>query len=456
LVGGLASTAWAQRQQQAQKREAAEAHLASLGLLKGATRSSSSSDSGWVETWPLELESFASVRHFAARVVQQEEGGGKSENEVNAGKLDLLVHAAATKEGCGVPTVDGHDVGIQVNYLAPVLLTHLLTPALERGRNTNFSAGEGAAILGSNQGNDDDDEFSGGSSGGSGGASGGALASAGAGRVVWVTCGAGLALPDWLPWPLTRTTPDTLPKLPFWHLAPGVHAPTSSTTTATAAATPAAGSEVKCPKGGPLSQFGDAKLAVAVYARELSRRYLARAQHLGSSVHSHGAVGSHAVDPGTLNNDFGRSASSPPPKQSMQGKVMSYLPPVWIAQKVGSWLKAKLNVADAWAAAVYRSPLHGALVALHVATHPSLGGGGAGGRAGGVGGIFSDAHGALWGGKCGTPKSANGVVEARECGRIPAAELPAAALNRTLSAALFDRTEELLRPFLEPLVPPPS
>jgi len=72
-----------------------------------------------------------------------------------------------------------------------------------------------------------------------------------------------------------------------------------------------------------------------------------------------------------------------------------------------------------------------------------------------VGGIFSDTQGALWGAKCGSSNN-NGVTEARECGRIPAAELPAAALNRTLSAALFDRTEELLVPYLEPLVRPPS
>ena len=453
----MANTAWAQRQQQAQRREAAEAHLASLGLLKGqiSSDSSFSSSSGWVEAWPLELESFASVRSFATRVVKSQEGGGSEELAVGTGKLDLLVHAAATKEGCGTATIDGHDVGIQVNYLAPVLLTHLLTPALERGRNTNFTAGAGAIFRGnSEQSNDEDedDEFSGTSSSGSGGA----LTSSGAGRVVWVTCGAGLVVPDWLPWPLSRTSPDTMPRLPLWHLTPGVHAPVGS---GGAGASSAAGSEVKCPKGGPLAQFGDAKLAVAVYARELSRRLLVRAQHHRSgssnSNNVHGAVSSHAVDPGTLNNGFGRSASAPPPKQSMQGKVMSYLPPVWIAQKVGAWLKAKLNVADAWAALMYRSPLHGALVALHVATNPSLGGGGAGGRAGGVGGIFSDTHGALWGAKCGSSNN-NGVTEARECGRIPAAELPAAALNRTLSAALFDRTEELLVPYLEPLVRPPS
>jgi hypothetical protein len=245
-----------------------------------------------------------------------------------------------------------------------------------------------------------------------------------------------LATPDWLPWPLARTAADALPKLPLWHLQPGAHG----------AAAAAGGAAVQCPKGGPLAQFGDAKLAVAVHARELSRRLLAAsASAHGSGSSSGGAVGSHAVDPGRLNNAFGRSASAPPAKQSLQAKVMGYLPPVWLAQKALAWLKAKLNVASSWASWVDRTPLHGALVVLHVATHPSLGGGGAGSGAGGVGGVFSDGHGALWG--CGKqPQDA-----ARECGRVPAAALPAAALNRTLSAMLFDRTTAVLAHHLTPL-----
>eukprot|EP01050_Picozoa_sp_SAG11_P003155 SAG11_NODE_172_length_13574_cov_14.732690_13_plen_97_part_00 len=45
--------------------------------------------------------------------------------------LDILVHNAATKEGCG-RTVDGHSIVTQVNYLSPFLLTRLLLPTLRK------------------------------------------------------------------------------------------------------------------------------------------------------------------------------------------------------------------------------------------------------------------------------------------------------------------------------------
>lgn len=123
-----------------------------MGLLRNKARSNRI---GWVDVWPLQLESLASVREFAARV-------GKE-----LGTVDILVHNAATKKGC-IRTEDGHEMVTQVNYLAPFLLNQLLLPALQNSQNP---------------------------------------------RVVHVTCYAGLQQPDWLPWPLRRTQAELLPRL---------------------------------------------------------------------------------------------------------------------------------------------------------------------------------------------------------------------------------------------------
>ena len=70
---------------------------------------------------PLNLADFASVRAFAADVVASLDG-----------RVDALVHNAATPRACA-DTVDGFDVGLQTNYLAPALLNRLLLPAIRRG-----------------------------------------------------------------------------------------------------------------------------------------------------------------------------------------------------------------------------------------------------------------------------------------------------------------------------------
>jgi len=134
-----------------------ESRLAKLGLLHGTKRSAESDpDQGWIKIWPVQLESFASVREFSARVVKE------------VGTIDILVHNAATKEGCG-KTVDGHELVTQVNYLSPFLLNHLLLPAFK----------EGSA------------------------------------RVVHVTDAVALQQPDWLPWPLRRYGPELMPRVDF-------------------------------------------------------------------------------------------------------------------------------------------------------------------------------------------------------------------------------------------------
>jgi NAD(P)-dependent dehydrogenase (short-subunit alcohol dehydrogenase family) len=125
-----------------------EARLAKLGLLR-----TKNSDRGWIETWHLELESFESVREFAERASKEMKN------------IDILVHNAATKEGCS-KTVDGYELGTQVNYLSPFLLTQLLRPKFQTSS-----------------------------------------------RVVHVTCDAGLQRADWLPWPFRRTETELLPRI---------------------------------------------------------------------------------------------------------------------------------------------------------------------------------------------------------------------------------------------------
>lgn len=132
-----------------------ESRLARQGLLrKRSSRHDVGRNKGWIDVWPLQLESFQSVRRFAARVSKEWDA------------VDLIVHMAATKGGCN-RTVDGHELATQVNYLSPFLLTTLLFPSMRRGGT----------------------------------------------RVVHAACDAGLQQPDWLPWPLRRTQAELLPRL---------------------------------------------------------------------------------------------------------------------------------------------------------------------------------------------------------------------------------------------------
>jgi len=123
-------------------------------------------ETGWIDVRPLNLESFASVRAFALHVSKLEGTRG----------VDVLVHTAATKEGCNT-TVDGMEYNTQVNYLSPFLLTKLLLPSLVSGGKPS--------------------------------------------RVVYTTCAAGLQEADWMPWPLARTQESTLPKIDVVNIARG-------------------------------------------------------------------------------------------------------------------------------------------------------------------------------------------------------------------------------------------
>ena len=73
-----------------------------------------------VETLPIDLASFASVRAFADAFTQRHD------------RCDILVNNAGVVLRKRQVTVDGHEMQFQVNHLSHFLLTHLLRDTLER------------------------------------------------------------------------------------------------------------------------------------------------------------------------------------------------------------------------------------------------------------------------------------------------------------------------------------
>lgn len=293
---------------------------------------------GWIEVWPLRLESFASVRHFASRVAA-------------LSSVELLVHNAATKHGCSL-SEDGHELATQVNYLSPFLLTRLLLPSLSSG-----------------------------------------------GRIVHLACDAGLQLPDYLPWPLRRTSPEALPRVRLDDLDVRTEGKEAGSIAGHCSA--------------PL-QYASAKLALVVHTAELHRRL---------SVNRTG-VTSLAVNPGAMANDF--YTNEPPAPTSVRGGLgflrgLSF-PPVWIARKLYGALF--VNVART----MLRATTTGAQAAFHVATAAALTQPYAGG------GLYSDQAGAF--SQCGRA--------AELCGRMAAREMPAAAADPQLAKKLWARTEQAI------------
>ena len=76
---------------------------------------------GRVETIPIDLASFASVRAFADAFTAGHE------------RLDILLNNAGGVLRKRIVTVDGHETQFQVNHLGHFLLTNLLHDALARG-----------------------------------------------------------------------------------------------------------------------------------------------------------------------------------------------------------------------------------------------------------------------------------------------------------------------------------
>jgi len=77
--------------------------------------------SGRVETIPIDLASFASVRTFADAFSARHD------------RLDVLLNNAGLVLRARTETVDGHETQFQVNHLSHFLLTNLLHDALARG-----------------------------------------------------------------------------------------------------------------------------------------------------------------------------------------------------------------------------------------------------------------------------------------------------------------------------------
>ncbi|KIW12904.1 hypothetical protein PV08_08091 [Exophiala spinifera] len=81
-----------------------------------------------VEVWPLDMESFESVKTFARRV----------EDHINAGgRLDVAILNAGLATGKWSQTRDGWEKTLQVNDLSTALLSLRLLPLLERSSATN-------------------------------------------------------------------------------------------------------------------------------------------------------------------------------------------------------------------------------------------------------------------------------------------------------------------------------
>ena len=78
----------------------------------------------------LDLSSFRSIQNFAGCV------------NAMVDKVDVLVNSAGTFADHSMRSTDGFDMSLAVNFLAPVLLTQLLLPFLEKsnGRIVNVTA----------------------------------------------------------------------------------------------------------------------------------------------------------------------------------------------------------------------------------------------------------------------------------------------------------------------------
>ncbi|CAG8910198.1 unnamed protein product [Penicillium egyptiacum] len=89
-------------------------------------------DKGKVLVWPIDLESFASVRAFAARV--------RKHITIEGGRLDIAIMNAGIASVEYAITRDGWERGIQVNVLSTALLSLELLPLLLRTKERDPSA----------------------------------------------------------------------------------------------------------------------------------------------------------------------------------------------------------------------------------------------------------------------------------------------------------------------------
>ncbi|KAL4870414.1 hypothetical protein BDV12DRAFT_195355 [Aspergillus spectabilis] len=81
--------------------------------------------------WPIDLESFASVRAFAARA---------RDHVANGGRLDAAIMNAGLASVEWITTKDGWERGLQVNVLSTALLSLEILPVLLEARKTHPSS----------------------------------------------------------------------------------------------------------------------------------------------------------------------------------------------------------------------------------------------------------------------------------------------------------------------------
>jgi len=295
--------------------------------------------------WSLDLASFDSVVDFAQQYVDEYQGLGPH----------ILIHNAGTALACEF-TEDGHELSFQTNYLSPFLLTQLLLPGMKKDLP---------------------------------------------GRIVHVTCDAALVKPDWLPWPLTRTTAASLPRIDVDNLNGSVH--------------------TRCD---PQLAYANSKLAVLSHSNELNRRLGGVQMFHDDGIHSR--IVSNAVNPGATDTSFVAKGSPPKPaRMSLRRKIFSYFPPFWIMGKVVTSAYSTIHTG------ILRAVETGASAQFHVATSPALSSGG--------GALFSD-KGTVFTG-CGLP--------AERCGMTP---VPAAADDEVTAARLWAASMRLTRSHRRPLV----
>lgn len=96
-------------------------------------------DKGKVLVWPIDLESFASVQAFAARV--------RKHVVTEGGRLDIAIMNAGIASVEYAVTRDGWERGIQVNVLSTALLSLELLPLLLRTKERDPSAQPHLALL---------------------------------------------------------------------------------------------------------------------------------------------------------------------------------------------------------------------------------------------------------------------------------------------------------------------
>jgi len=215
-------------------------------------------------------------------------------------------------------------------------------------------------------------------------------------------------VPDYLPWPLGRTSPELLPRVNIKGLKPRPAG--------------AEGPKTLLDECAPLMEYGHNKLALLLHSQRLNVLH---------SFSTRGLV-SHVVNPGAMDTEFGRSESRPQGRSSMRMNMMQYFPPVWIAKKIYQSTFGQL------ATGTLRSATFGAKAVFHVATAPALG-------SGDGGGVFADTAGAFV--DCGKT--------AALCGRVEVGTLPAAVTDQELAATLWRETEgalgrQHLSPFKDP------